>query len=555
MKSNNCLRLWFVVATCLLLNLNTTSASTIGKKFVVGLNVTNYDGTNRGIKPGDTVYIEPGHRDRLRLYNIHGDSLNYVVFINNGGLVEISTNTFYFGFQVMNCSYFRLTGTGSRSLTYGIKIGHTPIGASGLTLDGQSTNYEVDHIESCNSGFAGIWANPKPDCNENFNRPYFTRRNTIFHDNYVHNTYGEAFYIGHSYYTGYTITCDSVKKTVYPAEIHGLKVYNNVVDSSGWDGIQVGCATIGCEIYGNKISNYGVQNTKCQNFGIILGGGTGGDCHDNLIMNGTCTGINVFGIGGNKIYNNIIVNPGHAMNDSMVTTNAFGIFCDDRSTIVGSSFYFLNNTIISPKGDGIRIYSDLSKHNMICNNIILNPGSYGTYGRWVDPNKSFVFSYPNVDVTISNNYFSNTISSGVDYTNPDEVYNYCKNLPVIDKGIDISNYGINTDFIQNSRIINGISDIGAFEYPDSTMQRQNSKSIKVFSKDLSGKLNINSEKKERIKKVSIYELSGQLIYTSTTGNEEITVTSNNKLSKGIYLVCVATENEEYRSKINICLQN
>ena len=141
------------------------------------------------------------------------------------------------------------------------------------------------------------------------------------------------------------------------------------------------------------------------------------------------------------------------------------------------------------------------------------------------------------------------------FVSSDEVYNYCKNLPVIDKGIDISNYGINTDFIQNSRIINGISDIGAFEYPDSTMQRQNSKSIKVFSKDLSGKLNINSEKKERIKKVSIYELSGQLIYTSTTGNEEITVTSNNKLSKGIYLVCVATENEEYRSKINICLQN
>ena len=524
-------------------------------KFYIKTNVANVDGTKMGIKPGDTVFIEAGHRDHLRLYNIHGDSLNYIVFINNGGLVEISTNIFYYGFQVKDCSYFKLTGTGSDLFKYGIKIGHTPIGASGLTLDGTSTNYEVEHIECVNSGFAGICANPKPDCDENLNRANFTRKNTTFHDNYVHSTYGEAFYVGHSSYTGYTITCDSVKKLVYPHEIHGLQIYNNVIDSSGWDGIQVGCATIGCKIYGNKVSNYGVRNTKDQNFGIIMNAGTGGDCYNNLITNGTCTGINVFGIGGNKIYNNIIVNPGHAMNDTMITTNACGIFCDDRCTTEGSSFYFLNNTIISPKGDGIRIYSKLSKHNVISNNIILNPGSYGTYGSYVDINKSFVFTYPNVDVSVSNNYCSSSISAGIDYLKTENIFNYCKYLPVIDKVIDISNYNINADFNNNSRVVNGISDIGAFEYPDSIIQRQKSKSIKIISNNSSRELHIYSEKKEQINNVSIYQLSGQLIYTNSPNNDEVAVTLNKNTGNGIYLVCASTNNEECRSKISICYQN
>jgi len=528
-------------------------SSPIGNsKFTVSLSQTNIDGSSLSIKGGDTIYIEPGHRDHLRFYNIHGDSLNYVVFINKGGIVEVSTPSFYYGIQVYNCSYFRLTGTGADSITYGIKIGHTPSGANGLTLDGMSTNYEIDHVESANSGFAGICANPMPDCDNKLNRGNFIRRNTIFHDNYVHSTSGEAFYIGHSYYTGYTITCDSVKKTVYPHEIHGLKVYNNVIDSCGWDGIQVGCATLDCEIYGNKISNYGVRNTKDQNFGIIIGAGTGGKCYNNLIVNGTGDGINVFGIGGNMIYNNIIVNPGHAMNDTMITAKAIGIFCDDRCTIEGSSFYFLNNTIVSPKGDGIRIYSKLSKKNMICNNIILHPGTLGTYSPYLSPYLPYVYTVNGVDATVSNNYYSNLVSSAVNYEKPDEVYNYFMALPVIDKGMDVSNYGILQDYNMNDRKINNACDIGAFDYQASIIQKMKENSIKVIPSNSSGELYIYSEKMENISSVRIYQLSGQLIYSNNPNTENTTVKTIDYMKSGIYLVCVNTLNEECKTKFITC---
>ena len=526
------------------------------RKYIVRLSQTNFDGTLLSIKGGDTVFIEPGHRDHLRFYNIHGDSLNYVVFINDGGLVEMSTTTNNFGLQVYNCSYFRLTGTGSDAIKYGINIGHTPKGTNGLALDGFSTNYEVDHIEVSKSGFAGICANPVPDCDNKMNRGNFVCRNTLFHDNYVHSTLGEAFYIGHSFYTGYTITCDSVKKVVYPHEIHGLKIYNNLVDSSGYDGIQVGCATIGCEIYGNRVTNSGVSNTKDQNSGIILGAGTGGKCYNNLIVNGTGTGINVFGIGGNLIYNNIVVNAGKAMNDTMITTSkSCGMFCDDRCTTAGTSFCFLNNTIISPKGDGIRFYSRLSKNNMICNNIILNLGTQGIYGPYESPNLPYVYNIAGVDVTASNNYYSNSVSSTVNYGNPDEVYNYCKSLPVIDKGIDVSNFGIMEDYNQNNRKINNTCDIGAFEYPTSIIQQTKVTSIKVISENNTGELYIYSEKNENIKSVQIYQFNGQMIYSNNPNTTNTLLKTIDYMRSGIYLVRINTPNDECVMKVNSCYQN
>ena len=389
-------------------------------KFFISTDVLNVDGTNMGINPGDTIFIESGHRDHLRFYNIHGDSLHYVVFINSKGLVDIGPTTYYFGLQVYDCSFFKLTGTGIDNMKYGIKIGQTPTGASGLSLDGLSSNFEIDHIEVTKSGFAGICANPKPDCNDRLNRGNFVQTNTVYHDNYIHNTSGEAFYIGHSFYTGYNIVCDSTVKKVYPHEIHGIKIYNNLVDSAGWDGIQVGCATEDCEIYNNKISYYGAQNEKNQNFGIIIAAGTTGTCYNNFIINGTGNGINVFGLGNNTIYNNIIINPGYDFSGKYTTSNSIGIFCDDRATIEGRSFNFFNNTIISPKGDGIRFYSTLSRNSKVYNNLILNPGTIGYY--YNDNNKSYVYFDNTVDLSVSNNYFSTNTQSIKNLSSPEDVY-------------------------------------------------------------------------------------------------------------------------------------
>ena len=58
-----------------------------------------------------------------------------------------------------------------------------------------STNFEVDHIEIANTGFAGIISKTDPVCNLSKNRGNFTQYQSVFHDNYIHNTSGEGMYM------------------------------------------------------------------------------------------------------------------------------------------------------------------------------------------------------------------------------------------------------------------------------------------------------------------------------------------------------------------------
>lgn len=524
------------------------------KKLVLGLNITNYDGNKIKVNPGDTISITAGDRDHLRICNIHGDSLNPVTIINGPGLVNVGTTVTHFAIIIDDCSFFRFTGTGDPQYKYGIKIWRTPYGRNGLSIDGTSTNYEVDHIEVCRTGFAGICANPKPDCDDRINRGNFVRRNTEFHDNYIHSTAGEGLYIGHSFYGGYTITCDSVPVLKYPHELHGVKIYNNIIDSAGYDGIQVGCATKGCFIYNNKITNYGTGNVQDQKYGIILNPGTGGECYGNSIIKGTGTGIGIFGIGDNKIYNNLIVNPGYPLSDTMTTTRSMGMFCDDRFLIENPSFKIINNTIVSPKGDGIRFYSTKTHNNQISNNVILHPGTFGTYGSWEAPNTCYVNTKNAVDAQITNNYYSNVQPAENMISNADSIYNFCKILPIVDAGMDVTSLGVSTDFYGVDRAINGICDIGAFEYPVGTAVLQRAQSIKIIPRNSIGELYVYSEKKEKIEAISIYQLSGQLIMRLKPLCDNISIPVDSKLNSGIYLVCVNTENDECKSKISIYSQ-
>jgi hypothetical protein len=62
--------------------------------------------------------------------------------------------------------------------------------------------------------------------------------NVKFHDNYVHHTGSEGFYIGNSFYAGETKECG----TLYPHDIVNLEVYDNYTAHTGAEGIQVGSA-------------------------------------------------------------------------------------------------------------------------------------------------------------------------------------------------------------------------------------------------------------------------------------------------------------------------
>lgn len=414
--------------------------------YVVPAGVKVIDGKELDLKPGSVIGLDSKIAyGTLEFHNLVGTPDQPIIIKNCGGVVNIVATDKWHAIKTEFSKHYRITG-GSAPGEYGIRVKG---GEMGLKLDALSTNFEVDHVEVFDQGFAGIMAKTDPTCDDRTIRGNFTMYDVFLHDNYVHNTGGEGLYVGNSFWDGMDRECGKR----LPHEIRGLKIYNNIINNSGWEAIQVGCAIEGSEIYNNTIKNYGTVNRQYQNNGIQIGSGTGGSVYNNLIKDGPGNGMIIMGIGDNVIYNNIIVNSG-----------ANGIFCDERYT-PGEGFKFINNTILNPKMDGIKLYAELVPMNTIVNNIIANPGNYSTYSGSRTSDDSFVYLVnSDVKVNMANNLFVKSSSEVqfVDVAND----NYRLNVgsPAINFGKDIAKYAIEHDFYQSDRLKGSAYDIGASEY-------------------------------------------------------------------------------------------
>jgi hypothetical protein len=415
--------------------------------YVVPANTHLIDGLLLGLQPGSIIGLNAAiPYGNLLFRNIVGAYGNPIIIKSFGGTVNINGTGLGYAMKTENSKFFRITG-GDINKSYGIRLTG---GSLGLTLDKFSTNFEVDHLEIQQVGFAGLMAKTDPTCDDATIRPNFTMTDVYVHDNFVHDTGGEGFYIGNSFYQNGASTPCGLRP---PHEIHYIKVFNNIVQNSGWEAIQVGSATKGAKIYGNIIQNYGHANQSGQTNGLQIGEGTGGLCYGNLIKDGPGHGIIVLGLGDNVVHDNVIVNAGAA-----------GIFCDERYT-PGPGFQFINNTIINPGTDGIRIYADLVPMNVIINNIIAKPGNYNLYTYPRTSQDAFVYRLSsNVKIDMANNYFTPNVDA-VQFVNLDALnYRVAGTSPVVDIGKDISIYGIQTDYYKKARLKGMAYDIGATEY-------------------------------------------------------------------------------------------
>lgn len=448
-------------------------SSCITCSYIVPPNTTIIDGAALRIKPGDVIGLSANTvYSTLTFRNIVGTQENPVIIKNCGGVVRINAAGKPDGIKTQSSRHFRITG-GDSDQVYGIKVtgGHM-----GINLGGLSTDFEVDHIEITGSGFAGIMAKTDPGCDQATWRGNFLMKNVALHHNLITKTGGEGIYAGNSFFAGMTTSC-GVK---LPHEIHNISIYSNILRETGWDAIQVGCATQGANIQGNIIEDYGVLNEKSQNNGIQIGSGTGGLCHNNLIRRGAGHGLIVLGLGDNVVYNNIVDEAGIC-----------GIFCDERYT-PGSGFKFINNTIINPKSDGIRIYADEVPMNVIVNNVIANPGSYRTYTYPRVPADAFIYRLnDNVKIQLANNYFTTTTDS-LKIIDPFSLnYRVDVNSPLVDRGTNISPYcNIDTDFYHKSRLRGSQYDVGAVESPTPTAP--NAAPVANAGRDITLTLPVNS---------------------------------------------------------------
>lgn len=423
---------------------STTSSVSCNCTYTVPAKTYLVDGLALGLKPGAVVCLQAGVSYANMVFrNLRGTASQPITIKNCGGKATINATGKPFGIKTELSSYFRITGTAA----YGIRIigGHQSLHFDKLTSD-----VEADHIEISGSGFAGIMAKTDPSCDNATIRGNFVMRNVLLHDNYIHETGGEGIYAGHTFYEkGVNLSCG----TRLPHLMETVKIYNNVIKNAGWEAIQVGSTPTGAEVFGNRIENYGTKNVQYQNNGIQFGEGAPGKFYNNLIKSGKGIGLMIMGNAENFVHDNIFVN-----------TGSHAIFCDER-TAVGAGFTFINNTIVNPGGDGIRIYAETVPMNVVYNNIIVNPKSYPSYSYPRTGQDAYVYLLnKSVKIKQLNNYFTRDINA-VKFSNAGAFnYTLTSGSPARNKGTNINAYNIATDYALRPRVRETSVDIGAHEY-------------------------------------------------------------------------------------------
>ena len=425
-------------------------AGAFAAHIIVAPSVTYINGSSapyNTLQPGDTLLFQAGPRSYIQVRNFNGNAAHPIFMMNTGGAVLLGKNTSY-GIKIANCKYVRFTGTGTAGVTYGFYVQKT--NGDGCAIDEMSTNIEVDHLKLDSCGCRGIVAKTDPDCSFTQTREKFTQYDTKIHDCVITHVTYEGMYVGSSFYGGETLTCNGHDTLIYPSLLDGVRIYNNTVKYTGWDGIQVGSASNDCKIYNNLVMYDSQAGTSSQMSGILIGGGTRADVYNNYIYKGKGDGIESLGLGNYKIYNNVIVGAG----TNYTAGPKYGIYQNDNSAIPGSSISILFNNILDPRTSGIKFMSTVTANNLIASNVIINPGTSGSY---------IVLASQN-NVSVQNNYTAAN-SSGAGFI--DTTYHISSTSPLINAGYS-DNRGITSDYFGQVRPSGSTFDIGICEYSGSS---------------------------------------------------------------------------------------
>lgn len=416
------------------------------------------------ITPGCTICLKGGKYYHIRIDNLHGSAAKPIIIRPEGGNVIIDTNCIYgirFGGK---SSYLKLSGR-TTTEPYAIKILESD--GVGISIDDLSTDIEVEGVEIANTRLAGIMAKTDPDCSLRAVRDSFALYNLKIHDNYLHDIGFEGMYIGSSFYSGKELNCNGKDTIVMPHLILGAEIYNNIVERTGYDGIQVSSVSSDCRINDNRISFDSYVKQYGQMSGIIIGEGSSCDCYNNKIMKGAGIGIEVHGFGGKKIFNNLIEEAGRSYKP--LTQGAYskpGIYVAyNLPNPLNQAYKIFSNTIVNPKSEGIRFSNINSSNNLIYNNIIINPGIWHYYDSMgVPPESSYI--NVNVDVTcdIQHNFGARNAKTILFVDSLIGNYRVQAGSPAVNTGIDLHPFNVTYDLDYQPRPYGGQYDLGAYEY-------------------------------------------------------------------------------------------
>lgn len=341
-------------------------AQDCGCDHTVALDKTSVTGAELGLKPGDTVCIAAGERPFLRLKGFVGSAAQPITVKNCGGQVVIHNTDRAYALVVEDgSSYLHLTGTGDAAHPYGFKISapdKEPYAAVGLWFNGKSTNYEADHIEIFNTGFAGVMSKTDPLCDGSADQDRFIQKAVDLHHLYIHDTGGEGMYVGSTQSAGHTITCEGQREVHQPHFLEGISIHDSIIEDTGWDGVQIGMARADCSFYRNTIHRVGLEGVQYQVQGLQLGTFSACDVYDNIITDGPAMGVFAQGAARTRVFNNIIARFG-----------SDGIYANDNGhpSSMGQPYLFWHNTITGYARNGLTVFGGATRGSGSANNLVI----------------------------------------------------------------------------------------------------------------------------------------------------------------------------------------
>ena len=403
--------------------------------YIIENNEHTLDNNILELKPGAIIGIKGGSRKPLTLLNFNGTPGNgRFIFTNCDGKSVLNLEEKPEAIRIRNSSFLRFTGTGSIDY-YGIEVTTGSLGIHGYE---KVSDIEIDHIKISNVNGIGIWVVTRPTCDGTSNYGQYEQKNTKIHHNYISDVHGEGMYIGPSKWDSGFDNPDCSSTKLKQADLKGVEIFNNLVERTGWDGIQVGGAIKDCNIYNNIIKNYGLEEVSIHQAGLMINPGTVGAIYANRIEGGTGNAMHLLGF-DNLVYSNLIID---------CKLNA--IHTGDRNPLAGQSYRIVNNTIINAGGKALNMNSSMSINNIFENNFMVNI----TDEEFAINNKDNITLSNNIMASSLDNYTFKDIEN-LDFTPVNE-------NTLLNSGKTITRDYLTVDYKLNPRLI-GTIDIGAFE--------------------------------------------------------------------------------------------
>lgn len=283
------------------------------------------------IEPGSIIEVT-SDMPYGRIVGLKGTAERPIIITNVGGKWRFHADGAAYGLSLGECEHVIVDGGGTPGIEKGLVFGpeaSEPYSAQCLGIRG--TDWVVRNCEITH-GEVGLFSNPATGPNQ---------YNVKVHDNWIHDMLHpgatcEAIYLG-----------STAINTIEGTRFENLEIYNNLIEDIGGDGIQVACAR-NYHIHDNVIDNYGVSQLSSHQTGILMGGQTYGICENNIVKNGTGSGMQVFGYSNHIIRNNQILN-------TSVDENQDAIYIRKTDTADGDKLKVdvINNTISNAGGPAI----------------------------------------------------------------------------------------------------------------------------------------------------------------------------------------------------------